>query len=186
MELDDVLHDREPQSKAPLGAGRRAVGLPESIEDEGKDVGADAAAGIRDHDIDARLRALQPHGDPPTLSRELDRVRQHVPERLLKTDGIAAERARPTVEPGVERDDSGFGHGGDDVYRRAQYLDEVNLARLDLQLAGDRARDVENVLDQTHLRASVAFDRVERLLGVDVGLAAQHRRPADDGVERSS
>ena len=59
-------------------------------------------------------------------------------------------------------------------------------AHLQPQLAGDDARDVEEVFDQSRLRARVALDALEaafprRLIGAG---RAQHPRPAEHRVQR--
>ncbi len=184
MELDDVLGDREPEPQAPLGPRRRAVGLTEAVEDERKEVGPYPAPGVGDGEIHPRVGPVQARADTAALSRELDRVLQDVPERLLKPIRVAAHPAGVVFDPYVERNRLRLGHRRDDLDRRTQHGRHVHLRRLDLQLPGDRTRDVEDVFDQAHLRARVALDGVEGLLGVDVRLPAQHRRPAEDRVER--
>ena len=63
---------------------------------------------------------------------------------------------------------------------------EIDRLGLETQLAGDDARDVEDVLDQHRLRLGVALDRLERLarlLGREVA-RAQHAGPSDHRRQR--
>ena len=57
---------------------------------------------------------------------------------------------------------------------------------LDAQLAGDDARDFEQILDQPRLDARVALDALERAcLGCRLHVRRpQHARPPEHGVER--
>jgi hypothetical protein len=63
---------------------------------------------------------------------------------------------------------------------------QIDLGHLDPQLAGDDARDVEQILDEIGLHLGVALDGLERalLLGLVELPRAEEARPAEDGVER--
>ena len=93
---------------------------------------------------------------------------------------------RPGVDVGLDADALG-------ICRRPQRLDagaherhQIDVADLEPQLAGDRLRDVEQVVDQTRLRARVAIDGLDRgLTAPIVELAGgEHVRPALDRGQR--
>jgi hypothetical protein len=46
MQLDQMLHDRQPQSEAAEHARRRGVVLPETLEHMWQELGTDAEPGV--------------------------------------------------------------------------------------------------------------------------------------------
>ncbi len=85
--------------------------------------------------------------------RELHRVRQHVPDDLLQPIGIArtSSRAVPSTAT-VERHLLRHRRRLHDLDGRVHDRGEVDRPHLEAQLAGDDARDFEQVLDQARLR----------------------------------
>src|SRR2546426_646282 len=79
VELDQVLHERQPEAEAAVGPRGGAVLLPETVEDERENVGADAPARVAHHDLDVRADALEVDLHPPSLRGELHRVHQQIP-----------------------------------------------------------------------------------------------------------
>ena len=94
VQLDDVPHDGQPEAEPAVRPGRAAVGLAEAIEDERQHLGPDALAGVRDHDLDLRADAPDVNLHAAAARRELDRVREQVPHRLLQPLAIAVDARR--------------------------------------------------------------------------------------------
>ena len=86
VQLRERTHNREPEPEPAVLPRRRAVGLPETVEDVRQKLGRDAYPRIRH--LYQRLAAFGPHArrDAPALRRELDGVRQEVPDDLLKAE----------------------------------------------------------------------------------------------------
>src|SRR5207302_4950392 len=59
VHLDEMADDGEAQPQTALGAARRAVRLPEAIEDVRQEVRRDADPGVADDDLDLALPPLQ-------------------------------------------------------------------------------------------------------------------------------
>ena len=100
---------------------------------------------------------------PAGRRRELDCVRQQVPDDLLQAIGIAHHGAtvddlRSEVDPlRVRGWPEGIDGGVEDRF-------ELDRPELDPELAGDDAGDVEDVGDELFLHVGVAFDGLERPL----------------------
>jgi hypothetical protein len=160
-----------------------AVGLPEALEDVGQKFGADPCARVGDGDLGAVARAREPHLDRALARRELDGVREEVPEDLLETVGVAGDAARRVVEAHREADAARLGRRAHALGRRLDDGREGDGARRQAELAGDDARHVEEVVDELRLRLRVALDGFERARGdlrVEL-LRAQELRPAQHG-----
>src|SRR5438128_3708762 len=87
VKLDDVLHQREAEPEAAVRARARAVALAERLEDVRNELRRDPDARVGDDDLDARLGARETHAHAAARRRELDRVREQVPDDLLQTIG---------------------------------------------------------------------------------------------------
>src|SRR5205814_10397357 len=59
VKLDEVAHDREAEPEATLAASRRAVRLPEALEDVRQEFRSDADARVAHDDIRVSVRSLQ-------------------------------------------------------------------------------------------------------------------------------
>src|SRR3989442_14315332 len=115
MHLDDVSHDGQADAQAAILARGGRIGLTESIEDVRQESGLDAYAGIFDRDLDLALGAPQTRLDAPTLIRELDGVREQIPESLLQTVGVAEDHAVRRVNHFAQDNPFRLGAGPDDV-----------------------------------------------------------------------
>src|SRR5205085_1134601 len=143
VELDDVLHDGQAESEAAVRARRAAVALTEALEDQRKELAADALAGVGDGDAHGvALRLIGANGDRAARRRELHRVGKKVPDYLLQALGVAGGDAVDAREVEVQRDPF---RGDARPHRVDGGLDDalqVHRRDVELQLPGDDARDV--------------------------------------------
>src|SRR5581483_1171986 len=186
VQLRQVSRNRQAEAEAALFARDRAVGLAEALEDVRQEVPADALPGVADRDLDVRVdpRERDLHAAP--FGRELDRVREQVPDDLLQAVRVTLHQILTRAEYGLQTHAPG-------VSRRADRLDRVlydagDLDRRDFQpeFARNDSRDVEDVLDDLPLRHGALLNRLD---GAPPALVvklpdAQHPRPAEDAVER--
>ena len=107
----------------------------------------------RDDDLDVALDARQAHVDAAAARRELDRVREQVPDHLLQPVRVAGDRAGVRIE--LISSVMPFARPPGGPRRRAASITAPrSTGAVEPQLAGDDARHVEHVLDQLRLRAA--------------------------------
>ena len=178
MELDELLDDGEAQAEAAVHARRRGVLLPEALEHVREKIGPDADAGVRHADLDVGVDALEPDLHPPAAGRELDGVRQQVPDDLLQAVRIAGDRPGRGIEPLVDADALRLRRRPHRLDRRLDERERVDRLDVEPHLARRDAVHVEQVLDQLRLDARVALDRLEPALQLAVGGRARAGAPA--------
>ncbi len=83
VKIYDVLDDRETQAHPAL-CTVGAAGLPEAIENIFKCALVDPLAVVGDDNFQMRIDSLEAHLHLAALGRELDRVGQEIPHRLLQ------------------------------------------------------------------------------------------------------
>src|SRR6516225_2327375 len=88
MHLDELTGDRKAQAEASSLARHPGVRLPEALEHVRQELRRYPDAGVADRDFHMRVDALEPDLDLAAAIRELDRIRQQVPQHLLETLGI--------------------------------------------------------------------------------------------------
>jgi hypothetical protein len=186
VQLDEVTDQRQPEAEAAVGAGARAVGLPERLEHVGEDAGGDPLAGVGHLDLGGAVHRPQRHLHAAAGRRELHRVHQQVPHHLLQAVGRAHDGAERAVARQRERDVLGAGGRPHDVERGLD--DGVQVHGLDVEphASGDDPGEIEQVLDEAGLGGGVAQDGIDRARPrglVQLG-ALQQARPPEDRVER--
>ncbi len=93
VQFDQFARDRQAEAEPAIGTVRHAViGTAEALEHVRQEIGTDAAAGVADFDLRVPLRRVRVHVDLSALRRELDGIRQQIPEHLTQTSRIAAHR----------------------------------------------------------------------------------------------
>ena len=122
----------------------------------------------------------------PPFGRELDGIRQEIPQHLLQTRGVRQDIGVLHVPRRVDRDVLGLRCRPHALERGLEHRHHRQRLELDLQLAGRHARHVDEVVHELRLRLGVAIDQFE---GVPSRLLAeviveQHARPAEDHVQR--
>ena len=178
-----------PRPRPPCCASARLSRLAEAIED----VRQELRRRCRRRSPAPRSRSRHrstPRADldAPALRRELDRVRQHVAEHLVQPLRVAVDRRQVGRHELRERRSAcASAAGSTPLTTLSTQLRHERPAALDLELAGDDARDVEDVLDQLRLQLRVAADDVDGLadrVRARDRAAEQHLHPAEDRVQR--
>src|SRR4029453_16362492 len=90
--LDDLLDDRQAQTKAVLMSRDRTVRLAEALEYRRQEFAGNTAPRIDHGDFYHFVTLLEPHMDRAALRRELDGVRQQIPDNLLETGAVRVDR----------------------------------------------------------------------------------------------
>ena len=112
-------------------------------------------------DLDVRADGLDAHPNPAVLRRELHGVGQQVPEHLLKALGIAHDGGPRRVLDELEENALGVGRGRHRPDRRLDDGADLHGLEIELELARDDPRHVEQLVDDLVLRAGVPDDRVD-------------------------
>jgi hypothetical protein len=125
------------------------------------------------------------HGHAAAGRRELDGVRQQVPDHLLQPRGIGADadgRAGPHLDLNFLR----HRRRRDRVDGAVRDRDEIHALHLEPHVARHAARDVEDVVHDPRLRLRVALDGLHRLRRarlIEVA-AREHPRPPEHRRQR--
>src|SRR5262249_15016275 len=88
VQLYDVTHDGKPEPEAAVPSCESAVTLSKSVEHVRKEVLADSLARIGHGNDCLGPDSLQPDFDRTAVRRELDRIRQKIPDHLLDSTCI--------------------------------------------------------------------------------------------------
>lgn len=186
MQLDEVPHDSEAEAQTAELPRRAAVALAETLEQMDRNLRVETDAGVADGQADVGAVAGQRDANVAAGGCELDRVRDEIPDDLLKPIRIDGDGRERRVE--IRRDVNSLRLGSrlQSMERRVHERLEPRGYRGQLELAGDDARDVEQVFDEARLRPSGALDRLNRALRLDVVqlAAGEQPRPTEHGVER--
>src|ERR1051325_9810234 len=129
MEPNEVVHERESEPESTVASRYGAVGLAKAIEDIGKKLRFDALTVVAHGDLGLRCPHSKPHANPSARWRELDRVREEVPEDLLEPLGVACNHSG-VLEVELERDVLAQ-HGANRFHCR--FDDRTNLDGLNVQ-----------------------------------------------------
>src|SRR5690349_2108932 len=142
----------------------RTVSLPKSIEDVRQKLLAYPTARIRNTHLHRSAYARNLHTNAPAPVSKLHRIRQQTPNHLLKPVSIAGNHRRRRVEILLDLDALCLSS-------RTNYIDRIlddrhhfQWMQIEIKIAGDDARHVENVVDDLRLRFCVAPDHFNCLL----------------------
>ena len=188
VQLDEMTHDGEPQAEPAAGPLRRRVRLPEALEHVGQEPRRDALPAVAHAHLHVRVHAAQVHLDVAAARRELDGVREQVPDHLLEPFGVGEHPAGRRVDEPGERDRLRLRRGRERVGRRLDDGSQLEGTAVELQLARHDAGDVEQVVNEPRLGLGVPVDRLDgprRSLRVEC-LPAQHPEPGEHRAERGT
>jgi hypothetical protein len=88
VRVHHLSHEREPQTKSDRRPPRRVLALLEAIEHEREEPWCDALACVRHPHRQLPVLLRDPDADSAAARRELDRVREQIPEDLLQAVAI--------------------------------------------------------------------------------------------------
>ena len=177
MQLGEALHHRQADAESAAPADRARLALHEELEDPGQDVARDTDAGIA-HTQDA-VTALARHADLDGAARRrvFDRVVEQVHDDLLQSHRIGID---PDLV-GVERDAVTAGAARQRRQAAAHGLRELHRLRIEADLAGGDAVDLEQIFHHPRDVLRLAGDHLTR---VPRGLLRRGRPLEDvDGVD---
>ena len=116
------------------------------------------------------------------LRREFDRIREQVPEDLLKPFRVGENRLCFVRYFHNNANAPSRSRGLDRVHRGMNYGARFNPLRPDLQISGDDPGDIEQIIDQLHLGLQISIDHIDRFRSLSLvePAALQHIDPAED------
>jgi hypothetical protein len=91
VQLNELPNDGQPDAESGVTSRRRAIGLAEALEHVGQKVRTDAFACIDDPDLHVVIRGFDEDTNTSALRRELDRIREQVPDYLLQSASVSAD-----------------------------------------------------------------------------------------------
>jgi hypothetical protein len=187
VKLREALRNRQSQAESAMRSSGRRIRLSEALEDVRKELARDALTRIEDGQLSICPGRAQHDADRLPLWRELQRIREQVPDNLVKSRAVAHDQGRVAVDL----------RGQLDAFRRKrgpQPLDDAGNDSIECQLPhvetqptrADPAH-VEQFVDDAGLRPRVALDHGEAvgdLVGVRCRLF-QQMRPAQNRIQGS-
>ena len=186
VQLDDVSHDGEAEPEPAVSAADRRLALSESVEDERKELAANALARVADRDPRHRVAALEPDIDAAARRRELDGVGEEVPDHLLQAAVIGRHGAEGRIQTRLQPNAFGIGGRLHRFHRGHDDGDQIDGPDVQAELARDDAGHVEQVFDQLSQEAGVTLDHLRAPAGAG-GIerpGSEKAHPSQDGVER--
>src|SRR6188768_3232710 len=97
-----MLHDGKAEPEPAVGACSGGILLPEWLKDMRQECRRDPSSSVRHHDLDMRVFSLHSEVDPAALRGEFHRVRQQIPDHLLKTVRVAIQRPCIRIEEDLQ------------------------------------------------------------------------------------
>src|ERR1043165_1409278 len=181
MQLDEMPRDCEPEPQPALFSRDRSFSLTKTIENVWQEIRRDAVASIADSQTRSRLDTSKIDTHAAATLCEFDRVRQQIPDHLSQTIRIALHQTLFRHEMRLQLDAFHVGSRAQCVERSVDDRREIEWMQIEPQVAGDDARDVQQIVDKSSLRAGVALDRLDRARGVGTFNFAtpDHRRPTE-------
>ncbi len=183
-----MTDNRQPQAETAVRSGAGGIGLSEAIKDIGKKIGGDPHPGVGDPDVNVEVGSLHLNGNAPLFRRELDGIRQKIPDDLLKPIGIGQDGDRRIGESERDRNPLGVGRRLNGLDRRLNDRGDLDLPDVEMKLPGDNPGNVEQILDQLRLSRGVSRDRLQpatRCFFIEVS-PLQQLRPSQNGIQRGA
>ena len=148
----------------------------------------DPSTCVRHDDFDVRVFPLHSDVNAAALRREFDRVRQQIPDDLLKTPRVAVQRPRIGIKEHLKPHVLRVRGRPNDVDRRLDDFCRLERRQGKSQLPGNDTVEVEQVFDELNLNLDVALDGLERALSLLLAemTRAKHSNPSEDGAQRRS
>src|SRR5262245_14741350 len=142
-----MFDQRQTKTQSAYAPRACHIALSEPLEDVRQEFRLDAFAVIAHDDGDVRVRAFERDFDAPAFGRELDRIREQVPDDLLQTVDVARDLAGERVQVGDYADAFGLRRRMRHIQSGGDHGDKVHRLYFELELAADDPSRVEQVLD---------------------------------------
>ena len=163
VQLDELPNDGKPETESGVTSRRRAIGLAEALEHVWQKVRTDALACIDDPDLHVVFRRFDEDPNTSALRRELDRIREQIPDHLLESSQrhrYASVAARSVVTS-LER--SWPSTTMEVVERRLRHGDKIDGLRRQVKGSRNDSGHIQQVLDDVRQRQRVALDDGDRV-----------------------
>src|SRR5688572_6865227 len=186
MELGKMTYDRETETETVMRTRRRAVRLPKAIEDQRQKLLGDTISGIANLDPHAVFEALVCDLYPSVVRCELHCIGEKIPDHLLQTMCVACDLLDVGFVTRLDRYLLRLGRRTHDFDGRFDRRNDIRRREVEVEIAGDQTRGVEQIVDELRLRTSIAIDRVERvsLFFISEVAGAEDLSPTEYRVER--
>jgi len=162
--LDEVSRNSESETQSTMLSSSRAISLSEAFKDVGQELLVDSLAGIRNTDFDRAASLRNLYANTPAAVRKLHRIRQQIPNDLLQPVCVAGNHRGRGVEMSFDPDPLRVSRGTHNVNRILDYRHDFQRVKIEIQITGDDARNVENVVDNLGLSLRIAPDSFNCLL----------------------
>jgi hypothetical protein len=136
------LNDREPEAEPALPPCAGGIRLREAVEDARKRLHRDPLTGIRHLNLDLGPPLDEPHLHASTPRRELDGIRQEVPDDLRQPDRFAGDGIRRAIMNECQRHGFRVRRRPDAIERAFNHRHKVDGARRHDSAATHDPRDV--------------------------------------------
>src|SRR5947207_1636112 len=113
-----------------------------------QEIRGDSGAVVRDDDFRARANVPKEYADVPACGRELDRVREQVPDDLFEAGRIGGHWPDARIDVAFDDDALLVGHVLDRFDGVVDHPRHINTLDLEPQLARHHAADTQPVGDQ--------------------------------------
>src|SRR5262245_26906867 len=187
VELDELLADRQPETRASGAAGDRVIELLERLEEPRQVVLANSDAGVGDAQPDG-VRLGDDADQHAALRGELDRIRQQIEQDLLDLRPVGRQRRQLERHVLLDLQLLAAGERGRRLDALVDQLVQIDLLGQHLELARLDTREVEDPVDELQEVGAAVVDRADvgllPLGQLAVETVEQHLREADDRVER--
>jgi len=160
--------------------------LMETLEYQRQVTALHAFARVSNSQIHELALSGQLHPHVSSGWREFDGIRQKIAEHLLHSASVTVDGTGLFWWIEDEFDSLVSGRMCERFHRLVRHRSEHERANVELQLASDDSRYVEQIFNQLSLRPGIAFDNLNRAFRADAFqlVGRQHARPAEHGVER--
>src|ERR1043165_9713516 len=155
--------DREAESQPAKTSRRRTVSLTKAIEYARQKLRIDSLTRVLHGHTRVRSVLVDTHRDLSTMRRELHRIRQQVPDDLMQARRVGRYRTHSRFGVIIDIDALSVSRGLHDIDRRTRDRSYIQRPHFEIELAGNDARRVEQIVDQLRLHTRVAIDCVETL-----------------------
>ena len=187
VKFDELLDDRQAKAQPAMPARGARIGLAEAVEHVGQKLGLDSLARIGNSEFEMRVDALHRDLHLAALGRELDRVREQVPNDLLQPAAVAEYWSRVGIQHRFDANVLGVGGRTHRVDGGADDLRQVDGGDIQPHLARNDAAHIEQVFDELRLGFGVSLDDCQTFMFLAVVFRAKHELGVtQDRVERRS